>query len=402
MSILTGMRKLLALPLVAALAVLGLSAPAQAAPPDRQHQLIETLQDLLPADHQQRMAALESRLGVDDDLSDVARSVIDPSAYECGPTELIDWLTASIAGWSDDDLLGALVILTYDPVTYDALFFPEPAAQRFFGADGEYTTSQQRTFRGLRGFWDIDSSDIELVPAHGSTLLDTTRVARAVQASMGLTPEQAQGVAEAIRELADQDVYDHGNAPIFTFNAFAFSAEGESFPGVGVPTDKIIMGDGVLEGFKAIGLGDVAPDAILGHEFGHHIQYERNLFESDLPAPEATRRTELMADSFGSYYLAHRRGANLRWSRIKQFIATYANVGDCAFTDPNHHGTPNQRTRAAEWGTLIALLALPPRYRILPSRTVAALFERALPGLVRPDAPPSVTLTRAEKAAATA
>ena len=393
------MRKLLALPLAAALAVVGLAAPAQAAPADRQHRLIETLQNLLPADHQERMAALERKLGVDDDLSDVARSVIDPSAYECAPTELSNWLNASIAGWSQDDLIGALIILIYDPVTYDALFFPEPAQDRFFGTDGEYTNSLQRTFRGLRGFWDIDSSDIELVPAHGDTLLDTARVARAVQASMGLTPEQAQEAAAAIRDLADQDVYDHGNAPIFTFNAFAFSAEGEEIPGVGVPTDKIVMGDGVLEGFKAIGLGDVAPSAILGHEFGHHVQYERNLFESPLTGPEATRRTELMADSFGAYFLAHKRGANLRWSRIKQFIATYANVGDCAFTDPGHHGTPNQRTRAAEWGTLLALLALPPRYRVLPSLTQAALFEKALPSLVRPDAPATVTLTRAEKKA---
>ena len=71
-----------------------------------------------------------------------------------------------------------------------------------------------------------------------------------------------------------------------------------------------------------------------------------------------------------------------------------------ATTAPRTSAPAHPRSRAAEWGTLIALLALPPRYRILPSQSLAALFERALPGLVRPDAPAAVTLSPAEKAAA--
>jgi hypothetical protein len=393
------MRKSLALPLVAAVAVLGLSAPAQAAPADRPQELIEHLQELLPADYEQRLADVDRRLGIDDDLSDVARAVLNPDDYECESTPLKDWLAASIADWTEEDRLGASILLLFNTPMYDALFFPEPEQQRFFGLDGEYTTVLQRTFPNLRSFWDIDASGIELLPAHGNTLRDTARTARVLQVVFGVSADEAEEVAEAIRELAGLPVYDNGDAPIFTFNAFAYSPEGVEVPGIGLPTDKIVVGDGVLAGFRGVGLGDVAPQAILGHEFAHHIQYQKGLRESDLPAPEATRRTELMADSFSSYFLAHKRGANMRWIRIKHFIETFSNIGDCSFDSPNHHGTPNQRTRAAEWGTLVAVLALPPFYRTLPSRTLAAYFDKALPRMVRPDAPQSVQLTPAEKTA---
>ena len=205
---------------------------------------------------------------------------------------------------------------------------------------------------------------------------------------MGSGFDYATEFGKLLAEFVDQPQFQHGRAPILTFNAFAYSALGqEEFPGLGVLPDKIVMGDGVLEGFAAIGLGDVAPQAILAHEFGHHIQYERDLFDSPLTGPEATRRTELMADAFAAYYLTHQRGANLNWKRTKHFIQTFANVGDCGLTDPNHHGTPNQRTKAAEWGNLVAL-ATERHGRILPTKVFARLFERKLPELVAPDAKP--------------
>ena len=61
------------------------------------------------------------------------------------------------------------------------------------------------------------------------------------------------------------------------------------------------------------------------------------------------------------------------------------NIGDCAFDDVGHHGTPNQRLRAADWGHDIAVRSWPPT-RVLPSPTFARLFERKLPALVAPDA----------------
>ncbi|QNE20396.1 hypothetical protein F1D05_23925 [Kribbella qitaiheensis] len=54
---------------------------------------------------------------------------------------------------------------------------------------------------------------------------------------------------------------------IFTFNAYANSSEGAPTPGVGLVPDRIIVGDGVLDGFAQVGLADVTTQATIGHEF---------------------------------------------------------------------------------------------------------------------------------------
>jgi hypothetical protein len=125
----------------------------------------------------------------------------------------------------------------------------------------------------------------------------------------------------------------------------------------------------------------------MGHEFGHHIQYELGLFETDLPAPEATRRTELMADSFASYFGVHKRGLALNKKRVVDALMSFYAVGDCSFTSPGHHGTPNQRFRAATWGAELAQASVPASSKLLASE-VADLFEDELPEIIAPDATP--------------
>ncbi|MEO7961344.1 MAG: hypothetical protein ABIR19_07350, partial [Ginsengibacter sp.] len=122
------------------------------------------------------------------------------------------------------------------------------------------------------------------------------------------------------------------------------------------------------------------PQAILAHEFGHHIQFQLNLFE-DVESPEATRRTELMADAFSAYYLSHARGASMQWKRVKQFLEVFFNIGDCQFTNPGHHGTPTQRMAAAEWAYHVADDAQKQGH-ILTAQEFVALFEAQLSELV--------------------
>jgi hypothetical protein len=390
------MRKSLSWPVtLVALVSIGVTVapalPASAAPvataaagTERDRQLREQIIEALPAEQRSRLAALKDRLDVADDVQRVAEHVINPDDYVCASTDLLDWLVASTADWTADDFANVELILQFSPALFEALLMPEPAAGRYFGVDGEYTGKLQRSFRNLKNFWDIEGDDIELVPLHGSTLRDSARIARFLQA-LGTPEAEAVEAAEAFAELVNQPQYDYGDHPIFTFNAFAFPGDGAEFPGIGVITDKIIMGDGILEGFAAIGLSDVAPNAVLGHEYGHHIQFERNLFESPLTGAEATRRTELMADSFSTYWASHKRGDNLRWNRTRKALQTFYNLGDCAFEDASHHGTPNQRLRAADWGNDVADRSRPPT-RILPSATFARLFEKKLPTFVAPDA----------------
>jgi hypothetical protein len=123
----------------------------------------------------------------------------------------------------------------------------------------------------------------------------------------------------------------------------------------------------------------------MGHEFGHHVQFEDGLFDSPLTGAEATRRTELMADAFGTYFAVHARGLALNAKRVLDAEQTFFEVGDCAFSDPGHHGTPLQRLRSAAWGASVASSAQP-QGQILPSLTFAGLFVQQLPILVAPDA----------------
>ena len=84
-----------------------------------------------------------------------------------------------------------------------------------------------------------------------------------------------------------------------------------------------------------------------------------------------------------TYFATHSRGLALNAKRVVQAQQAFYDVGDCQFTSPGHHGTPLQRDRAAQWGVDLADSARKQGH-VLPSLTVAQLFDAALPGLVAP------------------
>jgi hypothetical protein len=101
--------------------------------------------------------------------------------------------------------------------------------------------------------------------------------------------------------------------------------------------------------------------------------------------PEQTRYRELMTDAFSAYYLIHRRGAALNRKRVEQFLEVFFDIGDCTFAHPNHHGTRNQRMRAAHFGFDVADQAQKQGH-ILTADQFHALFVAAYQGLIAPDA----------------
>jgi hypothetical protein len=89
--------------------------------------------------------------------------------------------------------------------------------------------------------------------------------------------------------------------------------------------------------------------AIVAHEFGHILQYNRNLM-GDLRGGEQTvRKIELHADYLAGWYLGLRKKED---SSISLWASgdTFRRIGDYAFNNPNHHGTPTQRVAASEGG----------------------------------------------------
>jgi hypothetical protein len=324
-------------------------------------------------------------------LAEAARRVINPGDYVCSTnTPVLNWFAAELNEVATAEP-AIFELLWFDlfadfAVTFNALLFETEDTPQYFGFNGEYTRILLKTERDVKRFWDIFSDDIQLIGMHGTVLLDEERIAATYAHPLffGLDPDDAELVASLIAgAVAQSQVLNGGNHAMFSFNAFAFSTDVLPIP------DKIVMGDGVLAGYEAVGFADVAPQAIYAHEFAHHIQFENDYFDDPVPGAttqaELTRYTELMADAMAAYYLTHKRGAAMNRKRVEQFLQVFFQIGDCSFASPSHHGTPNQRMRAAQFGFDVADQAHKQGH-ILTSEQFHDLFVAEFPDLVAPDA----------------
>lgn len=342
----------------------------------------------LPADIDTRLAAATAPLKqqATNEYSDLVNSVINPGDYQCTSTPVQEWLTHDLT--TTDILVYAIsgLLAIPDLPIYDALLFGQEGKSNRFGVDGSYTHLLTSEMKDLRQFWEFDGSAIQLVPLKSDIYANPAEIVRVYQA-LGLDAATAQAFADVIPQLfALAPGLQNGKHPIFTFNSFAFDPTGEPEP-LGSLPKKIIMGDGIMQGYSAaLGDDNVAPRAILGHEYGHQVQYADNLFVSDLPAgAEQTRRTELMADALGTYFTVHSRGEALNATRTLADQQTFYNVGDCGFTSAGHHGTPLQRERSAIWATSVVDDAANQGHK-LTGVQFGPLFDQQLPTLVAPDA----------------
>ncbi|MFD4261558.1 hypothetical protein ACFWR9_29015 [Streptomyces sp. NPDC058534] len=340
----------------------------------------------LPADWQQRQAALAERFGLDHSAyREITQSVINPDDHQCAPTPMRDWASKSYAAaWKPLFLL--TLFGAADIPTYDALIFGHEAKTNTFGVDGGITQEMNRTMTSLRRFWDIPK-DVELMPMHGRVLSDPARVVRAYEVVYGMSREDAELYAGTVAEiLAKYPEANGGDHPYLTFNAFAYDPQDDPWATELGITKRIVMGDGIVQAQEGIGLPAAeASRGILAHEYGHQVQYAKGLFASPLTGPEATRRTELMADAMSTYALVHSRGAALNAKRTLDVQKSFFNVGDCGFSSPGHHGTPNQRIRSTEWAAQVVDSA-PNQGHKLTGHDFAAKFDAQLPVIVAPDA----------------
>jgi hypothetical protein len=389
------MKKFLIWPALAAtvgLTAAVLSAPAvQAAPVAApQPAAAPTLEDVRAFVTPQVLDAAEARadeLGIE--LSPVQAAVlgaINPDEHECAATPFSNWLTAQLTGWTTNDLLLLYASILTNMPGY-ASMVNAPDRHPSYGLHGEYTQRLTKTFTDLKGFWDIDARKIQMVPMHSSIMGNKAALVKTYRQLYNTDQATAEQFSQQYVDWYKSLVARFGpNLPVISANAFAFNPVGDPNPAIAALPRTIVMGDGVLQGFDWIQLGKVAPQAVLAHEFGHQVQFANGLDEASLTTPEATRRIELMADSFSGYFLGHAKGANLNRKQIRQFGEMSYNIGDCGFALVGHHGTPNQRLHSSEWGADLATDARNQR-RILPSLNFMARFDAALPTLVAPDAP---------------
>jgi hypothetical protein len=328
-------------------------------------------------------------------FADLPRRAITPGDYVCNPepSPVFQIFIDEFREFANDepaifDLIFNVHWADLIP-QWEALYLLTEDTRQVFGYHGEYTRVLQQTEVDTKRFWDIRSGDIQLVAMKGSMLLDRRRVADTyripfIPPYFGLKKKQASSVASEVGDaMLESVVLDRGNHTLFSFNAFAITDEEGTIP------DKIVMGDGILDAYGVVGYGDVAPQAIYAHEFGHHIQFENGYFEDDVPGAttqaELTRYTELMADAFSAYYLTNKRGQGMKKKRVKEFLDVFFQIGDCDFGSDGHHGTPNQRMRAAQFGFNVADQSSV-KNEILTSDQFHDLFVAEYPRLVAPDA----------------
>jgi hypothetical protein len=285
-------------------------------------------------------------------FSETGKRTINPDDYVCSSaTPIIGLLNAQLSNTIRTE--PTIFFTMYDRYadlipTYEALYFQTSATPQTYGYTGAFTQVMTKVERDAKAFWDIPSQDIQVLAMHGTMLADSARTYQTYRL-FGFNNKTAAEYAGAVRNaLLASTTMNGGNYAFWTFNAVSFR-----HPTVG---KKIVMGDGILEGFAALGYGDVAPQAIFAHEYAHQIQYEKNYFAdvATLDGPEQTRYTELMADAMSAYFLTHARGEALNRFRVQQFLEVFYQIGDCAFDNDGHHGTPYQRLRAAELGFNIA------------------------------------------------
>ncbi|HEV2830387.1 MAG TPA: hypothetical protein VGW31_00280 [Hanamia sp.] len=336
----------------------------------------------LPADFQQKMQ--ENRRFIqkmDPQYREMVLRALKVEVACDDNTALFQWLDQQLADW--DAQLFDYVFNQFDAIDlpfFYSLIYENSSANQHFGINGEYTQILTKTFKDLKRFWNIQTDDIVMVPMHGSMLRDREKLIKTyMNAFIGIDQELAEWLADGVLSLLEAfPQLRNGDHPIFTFNSVSIPPL--DWPGIGLLPPKIVMGDGIMQGFTAIGFGDVAPQAILAHEYGHQVQFQLGV-NTDESTPEGSRETELMADAYAAYYLSHARGASMQWKRVRQFLQVFFNIGDCQTTAPGHHGTPNQRMAASEWAYNLANDAQKQGH-ILSSQEFTALFEAALPQIL--------------------
>ncbi|WP_170165248.1 hypothetical protein [Luteococcus japonicus] len=236
------------------------------------------------------------------------------------------------------------------------------------------------TFTQLQVFWKVDGKQIGLRGMTGEMLMNPRRVQAAYQA-IGLPKEVSRVLGEALAGyVATSPGLDRGRNALLTFNAMATPAQ------AGTPA-RIVMGKGLLQAYDALGHGDVAPQVVLAHEFGHQVQFRLGMIDpKKAPTPQGTRKTELHADAQASYFTSHRKGRAMSAAQQREVLDVVHGIGDCNVSSQGHHGTPAQRRAAAAWGQRQAA----GKTAVMPVAGFRSAFQTALPGLLSASAPHAI------------
>jgi hypothetical protein len=217
-----------------------------------------------------------------------------------------------------------------------------------------------------------EPGNVVLLGMHGVDLAENAKLVPTLQQVYNLDTTAAYSLANEIQTLI-QEIPGAFNNPLLTANAIA--TQSSNSDGSNRERDSVIVGDGVFTFLEWLELGSDGPDYIHSHEFSHHIQYDLGVEKMGWSVAQETRRMEMMADVFGSYYLAHAKGGRMDASRLYQVHRAAFSLGDCEDAEGTHHGTPRQRECASNFGANLALTSYVDGGYIIPPIELRRLFD---------------------------
>jgi len=353
--------------LTVATAVPALAAPAKAAAPTSVDQditqLYREVQDLYGAVPQSALRGVDPLIQSPIPRPGEVRAHAGPIPG-CTDGSLLTYASQLSAKLSPTEAralsaLGALSQLYTQGVATDK-------SAQVFGTDGQYSARAGAAIDKLRGFWDIESWNIQLVAWKGTDLGSTDKMVQTFK--LGFDPNRAaKAGALATKVLYEVPAMQGGRNPLLTLNAF--SAPADSLGG-----KRVMLGDGLLDVVNHLGFDDVSVEAVVGHEYGHQVDFAHKNYPDN-------ESGEMGPDAYGGYFVAHAKGE--AWNARTQQEVTYldASIGDCYHS----HGTPDQRKAAGAWGEKQAVKQSNPN-RIIPSATMIDRFQKEYPKLMPPAA----------------
>lgn len=236
-----------------------------------------------------------------------------------------------------------------------------------FGSDGQYTPRSKATITKLRKFWDIESWNIQLVAWKGTDTASKQKMTKTF--GLGFAPKRAaQAAALANKVLFEAPALQGGRNPVLSLNAFS-APEGD------LGGKRIALGDGILDALDTLGFDKVSAEAVIGHEFGHQLDFANDHSPSNESA-------EMGPDAYSGYFVTHANGESYDARDQQEVTYLDAAIGDCMHS----HGTPAQRKAAGAWGEQLAANQPNPN-RVLPSATMVAKWQKEYPKLNPPSSP---------------
>jgi len=288
------------------------------------------------------------------DAPSAANTTNTPQATSCSSPSS-QWLKSVIADVSEEDLTtffdNHLHVL---PFVYKLHVAPRHYDQEYFGLDGEYTQEITSVHNQAQAFWSYSgvNDEIYLLSAHGSDLADRhNKLVPTLELLFHKNYDSDYTVYDHAADIQDLITRLPGgyNFPLLTFNAFATDEMDDEYE-----ASSIIIGDGYFQFQKALGMDSEGPEYAHTHEFSHHLQFLLGVSDTKSGIAQVAKKSELLADAFSAYFLAHDQGGNFASDEISNVHSVAFSVGDCAMSNEGHHGTPIQRRCATVWGAGLA------------------------------------------------